>query len=42
MERIYVDKRIYNEFLSVFIKNVMVFKVGDFLKFDIYIGFVVR
>lgn len=42
VERIYVDKRIYNEFLSAFIKNVMAFKVGDPLKPDTYIGPVAR
>lgn len=42
VERVYVDKRIYNEFLDAFVKNIMSFKVGDPLKSETYIGPVAR
>jgi acyl-CoA reductase-like NAD-dependent aldehyde dehydrogenase len=42
VERVYVDKRIYNEFMDAFVKNIMSFKVGDPLKSETYIGPVAR
>lgn len=42
VERVYVDRAIYGEFLEHFITTVKGFKVGDPLKSDTYIGPVAR
>lgn len=42
VERVYVDKHIYGEFLEQFVKNMKSFKVGDPLKPETYIGPVAR
>ena len=42
VERVYVDKKIYNEFFDHLVKTMMSFKVGDPMDPDTYIGPVAR
>ena len=42
VERVYVDKHIYREFVEHFVKNMKSFKVGDPLDTETYIGPVAR